>query len=113
MAKKETEDIICPLEYFLMRYPEYVTISFCVNTKDLYDYILIKYLDTDHKPTRMEQYRLIGNPKMYGDYYAWEDEKEGWRLVERADNPKYHDIRDCYTLVCEFQNEGWKLISGR
>jgi hypothetical protein len=79
----------------------------------MYDYILVKYLDLEYKITRMEQYRLIGNPDMYGDIYVWEEEESGWVFLEKVRPPKYHDIRDCYTIVCDLQNEGWTLVSGR
>lgn len=95
--------------YSLRKFPLFKFILFCVDDQEFYDFILVKTVSWEGELKKMEEYRLIGDPDVYGEAYEWTPDK-GWERIE-VEEPVAHDIKDCYSLACKYQHKDWKVVS--
>ncbi len=95
--------------YTLKNFPLFKFILFCIDEHDLYDFILVKTMDWEGGLKEMEEYRLMGNPDVYGQAYKWSSTTP-WEPLH-LETPLAHDIKDCYSLACEYQQKGWEVVS--
>lgn len=104
------EGVVSVVSYMLERHPEYIEISYCIDTEALYDYILLKIYDYIDGLVEMYEYRLIGNPDLFGTVTKWTP-TTGWYEDEEQEYQRFYDIRDCYSIVCQYRDNGWKLLA--
>lgn len=95
--------------YNLKNFPLFKAILFCIDENELYDFILVKTITWEGVMEEMEEYRLMGNPDVYGEAYRWVSGEE-WKQLD-IEAPIAHDIKDCYSLACTYQQRGWEVVS--
>ena len=101
------ESVTTVLSYRMGKESLILDISFCVDAKEMYDFILLKTVDFIDGLQEMVEYRLIGSD-LFGTIVKWTQET-GWESLPKPEVPIYYDIRDCYAIVCDYKSEGWKL----
>lgn len=107
MEPDKRENVITVIAYEMRKFPKNAVLKFCVDAEQKYDFILIKNFTADGSLRSMTQYCLMGNPEKYGKVYQWKN-NEDWTMVSDG-KPIYHDIRDIYSIVCQYQSNNWKV----
>ena len=107
MSPDIEEGIITVVSYNLDKYPKSASLQFCIDTNEMYDFILIVNRTPDGTIKTMTKYGLMGNSEKYGKVYQWKD--GNWEMTDYSADPIYHDIRDMYSLVCKYQENNWKV----